>query len=211
MTLATDRRGCPGPCERRSPASFPQGSSPRALLRLDPHHDRGASATSWRSWCRRPRGVSSRDSSRPLCSFLALNFFFTPPLHTFAVEETADLVALAVFLAVSATVGTMLSRVLDNVPVRNDESGGSAAASPRHPAAVRGADRGGAPESRQLGQGALRSRAMRDRPVSWRPARSSRRARAATPMGVARKSSRSPYRIGSSAASSRFPTGPTRR
>jgi two-component system sensor histidine kinase KdpD len=45
-------------------------------------------------------------------SFLALNFFFTPPLHTFAVEETADLVALAVFLTVSATVGTMLSRVL---------------------------------------------------------------------------------------------------
>jgi two-component system, OmpR family, sensor histidine kinase KdpD len=46
-------------------------------------------------------------------SFLALNFFFTPPFHTFAVEETADLVALAVFLAVSATVGTLLSRVLD--------------------------------------------------------------------------------------------------
>ena len=48
-----------------------------------------------------------------VCSFLALNFFFTPPLHTFAVEETADLVALAVFLAVSATVGTLLSRVLE--------------------------------------------------------------------------------------------------
>ncbi len=48
-----------------------------------------------------------------VCSFLALNFFFTPPLHTFAVEETADLVALAVFFAVSATVGTMLSRVLE--------------------------------------------------------------------------------------------------
>ncbi len=46
-------------------------------------------------------------------SFLALNFFFTPPLHTFVVGETEDLVALAVFLAVSATVGTMLSRVLD--------------------------------------------------------------------------------------------------
>ena len=48
-----------------------------------------------------------------LCSFLALNFFFTPPFHTFAVEETDDLVALAVFLAVSAIVGTMLSRVLE--------------------------------------------------------------------------------------------------
>jgi len=46
-------------------------------------------------------------------AFPALNFFFTPPLHTFAVQKTADLVALAVFLAVSATVGTMLSRVLE--------------------------------------------------------------------------------------------------
>jgi two-component system, OmpR family, sensor histidine kinase KdpD len=45
-------------------------------------------------------------------SFLALNFFFTPPFHTFTVAHTEDLVALAVFLAVSATVGTMLSRVL---------------------------------------------------------------------------------------------------
>ncbi len=48
-----------------------------------------------------------------VCSFLALNFFFTPPIHTFAVEKTEDLVALAVFVAVSATVGTMLSRVLE--------------------------------------------------------------------------------------------------
>ncbi len=48
-----------------------------------------------------------------VCSFLALNFFFTPPFHTFAVEGTADLVALAVFLAVSATVGTMFSRALE--------------------------------------------------------------------------------------------------
>jgi two-component system sensor histidine kinase KdpD len=45
-------------------------------------------------------------------SFLALNFFFTPAYHTFAVEKTEDLVALAVFLAVSATVGALLSRVL---------------------------------------------------------------------------------------------------
>jgi two-component system sensor histidine kinase KdpD len=48
-----------------------------------------------------------------VCSFLTLNFFFTPPIHTFAVEKTDDLVALAVFVAVSATVGTMLSRVLE--------------------------------------------------------------------------------------------------
>jgi two-component system sensor histidine kinase KdpD len=45
-------------------------------------------------------------------SFLALNFFFTPPIHTFAVGKTQDLVALGVFLAVSATVGGLVSRVL---------------------------------------------------------------------------------------------------
>lgn len=48
-----------------------------------------------------------------LASFLALNFFFTPPFHTFAVEDADDLVALAVFFAVSAAVGTMFSRVLE--------------------------------------------------------------------------------------------------
>jgi two-component system sensor histidine kinase KdpD len=45
-------------------------------------------------------------------AFLALNFFFTPPFHTFTVGKAEDLVALAVFLVVSVTVGTMLSRVL---------------------------------------------------------------------------------------------------
>jgi two-component system sensor histidine kinase KdpD len=46
-------------------------------------------------------------------SFVGLNFFFTPPLHTLSVERTEDLVALAVFLGVSAIVGTLLSRALD--------------------------------------------------------------------------------------------------
>jgi len=45
-------------------------------------------------------------------SFVALNFFFTPPFHTLTVGKTQDLIALAVFLAVSATVGTLVSRVL---------------------------------------------------------------------------------------------------
>ena len=47
-----------------------------------------------------------------LLSFLALNFLFTPPLQTFSVAKTPDLVALGVFLAVSATVGALLSRAL---------------------------------------------------------------------------------------------------
>ena len=42
-------------------------------------------------------------------SFLSLNFFFTPPLHTFGVGALEDLVALLVFLVVSGTVGLLLS------------------------------------------------------------------------------------------------------
>jgi two-component system sensor histidine kinase KdpD len=44
-----------------------------------------------------------------ILSFLALNFFFTPPIHTFTVRKVEDLVALLVFLVVSATVGALLS------------------------------------------------------------------------------------------------------
>ena len=45
-------------------------------------------------------------------SFLALNYFFTPPRNTFVVGKAEDIVALGAFLAVSVTVGTMLSRVV---------------------------------------------------------------------------------------------------
>jgi two-component system, OmpR family, sensor histidine kinase KdpD len=47
-----------------------------------------------------------------LLSFLALNFFFTEPLHTFRVNKGGDLVALGVFLLVSLIVGTLLSTAL---------------------------------------------------------------------------------------------------
>ena len=47
-----------------------------------------------------------------LLSFLSLNFFFTPPVGTFSVGKTEDLVALGVFLLVSATVGALVSRAL---------------------------------------------------------------------------------------------------
>lgn len=47
-----------------------------------------------------------------LLSFLSLNFFFTPPVGTFSVRKTEDLVALGVFLLVSATVGALVSRAL---------------------------------------------------------------------------------------------------
>jgi two-component system sensor histidine kinase KdpD len=47
-----------------------------------------------------------------LLSFLALNVFFTPPFHTLSVGKIEDLVALLVFLVVSATVGALLSSAL---------------------------------------------------------------------------------------------------
>jgi two-component system sensor histidine kinase KdpD len=47
-----------------------------------------------------------------LLSFLALNFFFTPPLHTFTAGKPEDLVALFVFLVVSVVTGLLLSAVV---------------------------------------------------------------------------------------------------
>jgi two-component system, OmpR family, sensor histidine kinase KdpD len=45
-------------------------------------------------------------------SFLALNFFFTPPLRTLAVSRPEDLIALVVFLVVSIVTGLLLSGAL---------------------------------------------------------------------------------------------------
>jgi len=47
-----------------------------------------------------------------LLSFLALNFFFTPPFHTFGAEAPEDLVALFAFLVTSVIVGLLLSSAL---------------------------------------------------------------------------------------------------
>src|SRR5207302_9016864 len=45
-------------------------------------------------------------------SFLGLNYFFTPPKHTFNVSKVDDLVALLVFLGVAAIVGALFARAL---------------------------------------------------------------------------------------------------
>jgi two-component system sensor histidine kinase KdpD len=45
-------------------------------------------------------------------SFLGLNFFFTPPLRTFAVAKGADLLALFAFLIVAVLVATLLTKAL---------------------------------------------------------------------------------------------------
>ena len=49
-----------------------------------------------------------------MVSFLSLNFFFTPPFHTFTIAAAEDLVALCVFLAASVVVGVLLSSALDS-------------------------------------------------------------------------------------------------
>jgi two-component system sensor histidine kinase KdpD len=48
-----------------------------------------------------------------LLSFLSLNFFFTSPLHTFAVAALQDVVALLVFLVVAGVVGLLLSSAVE--------------------------------------------------------------------------------------------------
>lgn len=50
--------------------------------------------------------------SASFLSFLGLNFFFTPPLRTFAVAKGEDLLALFAFLIVSVLVATLLTKAL---------------------------------------------------------------------------------------------------
>lgn len=46
-------------------------------------------------------------------SFVCLDFFFTEPVHTFAISKVEDLVALAVFVAVAATVTGAITVALE--------------------------------------------------------------------------------------------------
>ena len=45
--------------------------------------------------------------------FLALNYFFTEPLHTFRVGNRDDVVAIVVFLIVALVVGSVVARAVD--------------------------------------------------------------------------------------------------
>ncbi len=56
-------------------------------------------------------GGAATGVAASVLSFLALNFFFTPPLHTFVVGKPEDLAALVVFLIVSVITGLLLSIV----------------------------------------------------------------------------------------------------
>jgi two-component system, OmpR family, sensor histidine kinase KdpD len=46
-----------------------------------------------------------------LCAFLATNYFFTEPRHSFAIDKTQDLVALVAFAAAAAVVSVTVARV----------------------------------------------------------------------------------------------------
>jgi two-component system, OmpR family, sensor histidine kinase KdpD len=46
-------------------------------------------------------------------SFVCLDFFFTPPRHTFRVSKAEDLLALAVFMGVATVVSATMATVLD--------------------------------------------------------------------------------------------------
>jgi two-component system, OmpR family, sensor histidine kinase KdpD len=46
-------------------------------------------------------------------SFVCLDYFFTPPTHTFAVSKAEDLFALAVFLVVAAVVSAAIATALE--------------------------------------------------------------------------------------------------
>ena len=114
MTLALDRRRLPRPVRAVLAGFVPAGIvTLAALLPVEIPTTTAALSYVLAVVVSAAAGGLVAGLVASVCSFLALNFSFTPPLHTFAVEETADLVALAVFLAVSATVGTMLSRVLE--------------------------------------------------------------------------------------------------
>ena len=45
--------------------------------------------------------------------FLALNYFFTEPLHTFRVDNRDDVVAIVTFLVVALVVGSVVARAVD--------------------------------------------------------------------------------------------------
>jgi two-component system sensor histidine kinase KdpD len=46
-----------------------------------------------------------------IAAFLLANYYFTPPIHTFTIEQRDNLIALVVFVVIGAVVGTLVSRM----------------------------------------------------------------------------------------------------
>ena len=101
-------------CERRpSPSSHPRRRWGSALI-VQPERELGAvslfllavvaAAVVGGIWA----GVGSS-----VLGFLALNYFFTEPLHTFRVGNRDDVVAIVAFLVVALVVGSVVARAVD--------------------------------------------------------------------------------------------------
>ena len=58
---------------------------------------------------------------------VALDFFFVPPLYTFSVADTQYLVTFTVMLLVAVVIGTLTSRLRDQLAVARQEQRGTAA------------------------------------------------------------------------------------
>ena len=117
--------------------------------------------------------------------FLLVNWYFTPPVHTFTVEHGENLLALSVFLAVAAVVSGFVSlaarRAADGARARAEAEAlaglgrrGAGARSPRRPAADSRSRRRGRVSSRRH---RLDARPRDRRPRPGDPVRTPGRAR----------------------------------
>ena len=66
-------------------------------------------SSTWSAWSPSP---SSADSGRPslaaVVASLLLNWFFTPPVHTFTIEDPQNMLALLLFITVAVTVSSVV-------------------------------------------------------------------------------------------------------
>lgn len=91
---------------------LPGGATLLAVLRTDVSTTTAALAYVLAVTAAAAIGGLAAGLAASVISFLALNFFFTPPFHTFNVTKPEDIIAVIVFLLVSITVGTLISTAL---------------------------------------------------------------------------------------------------
>ena len=128
MHVISRRARQPGSARRRRVGAGVAAAAPprrRAVRRRSAVGSCRSSPSSWRSCATSSasraccsstcsRSSSSRRSAAPgpalgaaVAAFLLVNWYFTPPLYTFTIGETENLLALAVFLVVAATVSAL--------------------------------------------------------------------------------------------------------
>ena len=105
------------PAPPRGRGRWRRGRSPASVLTIVARRaarPRSASRASCcctcsRSWSSPQSAASGRRSAAAVVAFLLANWYFTPPLYTFTIGETENLLALAVFLIVAGTVSGLVS------------------------------------------------------------------------------------------------------